>query len=347
MITRQSAFAELLQLIEAISKSCMITRKSAFAERGREQLRRSRAELCTTVLQMIVRNVTFVASAVATVLLPAGGCESGGERVGFGAAPPEEDVYAIRCLGVSGADHVEVARRCEQLLRQVRELRADLVKVVHDEAVSTVYYGRYRRDYDEASGRESFRPDYRRDLELVRRLSVAAGEGGGAARYQWPFLHATIEPLPYEGGGRPEWDLSRAEGYYSWQIAVFYNEGRMRERRTAAEQYVQQLREQGVEAYYHHGPTRSSVCVGLFPEAAIQRFDSTDPLTGRVTATNRIMDPRMLELERQFPHMLENGRVIHTIIRDPETGEIKEKRPNPSFAVRLPEKGAPGELRGD
>lgn len=293
----------------------------------------------------MIARVSMFAAWLALLLAPAG-CENG-DRVSFGAVPPEEDVYAIRCLGVSGPDHVEVSRRCEKLLRQVPELRPDLVKVVHDEEVSTVYYGRYRREYDEASGRESFQPDYRRDLELVRRLSVSSGEETGLPRYQWPFLHATIEPLPRAGSGRPEWDLSRAEGYYSWQIAVFYNEGRMRERRTAAEQYVQQLREQGVEAYYHHGPTRSSVCVGLFPKEAIQRIDSTDPLTGRVTARNQIVDPRMLELEKQFPHMLENGRVIHTIIRDPATGEIRERRPNPSFAVRLPEKGVSGELRGN
>ncbi len=295
---------------------------------------------------MTTRSAILGASAaLAVALLAAGGCEAGGDRTGFGAAPPEEDVYAIRCLSISGPEHAEVARRCEQMLRQVRELRPDLVKVVHHEEGSTVYYGRYRREYDEAGRRESFHPDYRRDLELVRRLSLSGA--GQAPHYQWPFLHATIEPLPREGGGRPEWDLSRAEGYYSWQIAVFYNEGRMRERRSAAEQYVQQLREQGMEAYYHHGPARSSVCVGLFPKEAIQRIDSTDPLTGRVTARNRIVDPRMLELERQFPHMLENGRVVHTIIRDPATGEIRERRPNPSFPVRLPEKGVPGELRSE
>ena len=57
----------------------------------------------------------------------------------------------------------------------------------------------------------------------------------------------------------PEWDLTRAAGAYSLQIAVFKDSP---ERRAAAVEAVRAARAGGYDAYYYHGPTASSVCIG-------------------------------------------------------------------------------------
>jgi hypothetical protein len=85
----------------------------------------------------------------------------------------------------------------------------------------------------------------------------------------------------------------------------------------------------------------SSVCIGAFPEEAIQTFQRQDELTGIIQATAKIVDERMLELQRRFPHNLHNGSVFYEIVRDPQTGR-KYRDPHTSFAVEIPgaEQGA-------
>ena len=100
----------------------------------------------------------------------------------------------------------------------------------------------------------------------------------------------------------PEWNLENANGYWSLHIAVFFNEGVITNRRYLAEEYCRELREdQQVEAYYHHGPVRSSVYVGLFPKQAMRTVNRTHPLTGETTAVNQIVDERLLEMQGRFP----------------------------------------------
>jgi hypothetical protein len=253
------------------------------------------------------------------------------------AGEEDEELYAIRCVTMIGAERFRQAATAEKLLKNVSGLRPELVLVRHLEDESNVYYGRYQRLHDAASGRESFRPDFRRDLKLIRTLSLTVTDRNLGQRVEWPFLQATVESLPSSHQGNPAWDLARADGYWSWQVAVFVNEGEMRRRKAVAEEYTRQLRDQGEQAFYHHGAVYSSVCIGLFPKSSVQTVESRDPLTGRVTTVNRIVDPRMLDLARRYPHNLHNGRVRYTVVRDKATGKIDRREPrDASFPVILP-----------
>jgi hypothetical protein len=276
-------------------------------------------------------------AGLAVLALLLGGCgDSGGGLTPRPNAAPEEDVWAIRCVTLGGPNRFQLADNYAGALKRVEGIKPNLVQVFHESAESAVYYGRYRQVYDPRSDTESFRPDNLRDLNLIRQLSMNVSDPVLGSRVVWPFQLATMDTLPGGRGTHPEWELSNARGYYSLQVAVFYNTEGMRRRRFAAEEYCRLLREErGAEAYYHHGRVNSSVCIGAFPEQAIKTFQKNDPLTGILRVTSKIVDERMLELQREYPHNLHNGRVFYEILRDPRTGQTVRDA-HTSFAVEIP-----------
>jgi hypothetical protein len=275
--------------------------------------------------------------ACLAVLLPLlAGCKTPTGNVVM--KPPkadDEDIWAIRCLTLQGPNRFQLADNYANALKRVAGLKPDLVQVFHESGETAVYYGRYRRRYDAKTETESFRPDPLRDLELIRHLSMTIQDPAVGNHPVWPFQLATMDTLPIGRGTHPEWLLSRAPGYYSLQVGVFYNTGEMRRRKYAAEEYCRLLREQGEEAYYHHGPMNSSVCIGAFPKEAIQTFQKQDPLTGIIQVTARIVDERLLALQRKHPFNLHNGSKFYELIRDPQTGQ-QVRDPHTSFAVEVP-----------
>ncbi|MFH1747915.1 MAG: hypothetical protein ABIG44_12845 [Planctomycetota bacterium] len=243
----------------------------------------------------------------------------------------DEVIWAIRCVAFTGDDHHKRATGCQEALKKVKGLKSKDVQVINVGHESVVYYGRYQRKIDQKTQKTSFKPDALPTLDLIRSLSMTID-----GRLVFPFIYATMEELPTSRTSNPEWDLTDAEGYWSLHVAVFYNEGVITNRRFLAEEYCRELRSQGEQAYYHHGPVRSSVFVGLFPRLAVQAFQQKDPLTGAVSVTNRIVDERLLELQRRFPHSLQNAHRMFDIIRDPKTGEVKDRVPQASFVVKVP-----------
>ncbi len=268
------------------------------------------------------------------VLLVACGLCAGAWAGPFGR-DKEQDIWAIRCVSLTGAQRFQRAEQYAELLRKVKGLRPRLVQVLHVEDESRVYYGKYKRVYDKRKKTEKFKPDPKRDLELVRMLSMDVRTETGQVRPVWPFIYATLEPLPMGRSSHPEWELRNAPGYYSLQVAVFYNTEQMRQRRYAAEQYCKLLREKGEEAYFDHGETNSSVCIGAFPKSAIQTYQEEDPLTGVIRVRSRIVDRRMLALQKKYPYNLHNGRIFYEVARDPKTGK-KIRTPHGSFPVIIP-----------
>lgn len=271
-------------------------------------------------------------------MTPAFGQFGGGSRGKMKPKPrpsaQEEDIWAIRCVTLKGRDRFKLAKNYAGALRRVKGIDAKLVQVLDDEKESSVYYGWYERVYDRGRKKEAFKPSPLKDLELVRSLSMMVEKRGGS-RPVWPFQRATMASLPSANRGNARWELSNAKGYYSLQVGVFYNSEGMRQRRYAAEEYCKLLREQGEEAYFDHGVVNSSVCIGAFPKAAIETHQETDPYTGIVQAKAKIVDPRMLELQRKFPHNLHNGARFYDVQQDPRTGE-KVRVPHYSFAVEIP-----------
>lgn len=258
-----------------------------------------------------------------------GGGPAGNVGGGLFTGDKDEEVWAIRCVGLSGQDQFRRAQNLADALKKVRGLRPDLVQVLTDDDGTAVYYGRYRRIYASGDKPERFEPDGVKDLELIRKLQLQGSD-------MWPFMLASMAILPTYRSPHPEWDLNNADGYWSLHVAVFYNTETMTGRRSSAEEYCRILRAQGEEAYFHHGGANSSVYIGAFPKSAVQEVREEDAIAGRVSTVNRIVDPRLQELMKRFPNSLHNGHEMYEIVRNPRTGEIEERIPTPSFPVIMP-----------
>lgn len=242
----------------------------------------------------------------------------------------DEDFWAIRCAGIHGPERQRIASGYAEMLRKVSGLKTKLVQVYDEEDESVIYYGRYRREA--RADEERFAPSPLEDLNLIRALSYL--DPGGQP--VWPFRLASVQALPLAESKNAAWDLSRARGWWSLHVAVFYNDENFHSRRYAAEEYCRILRSEGNEAYFHHGPVHSSVCVGLFAKDAIVQTRHVDELTGNPVFRDQIVDPRLLELQRKFPNSYENGRLLKPIVRDRQTGEPKESVGVESFIVLTP-----------
>jgi hypothetical protein len=270
---------------------------------------------------------------LACLLLSLAGCAAGGaggSGLSFALGPDAGPLWGIRCDARRGSDRFKITQLESEALKAVRGLNPELVQLVHNDNESVLYYGRYRRSVELGGKSATYHPDALRDLELIRSLSMNVG--GTPA---WPFIYATLEELPGERPQHPEWNLVNAKGYWTLHVAVFYNEGPITNPRYLAEEYCRELREQGVEAYYHHGSARSSVYVGLFSQEAVQTFKETNPLSGEVTVTNKIVDERLLKLQERFPVSYQNGKLVNDLVRDPRTGQVT-RIPFQSFVVKIP-----------
>ncbi len=284
------------------------------------------------MIRLLPRRLSRATFPALTLLLLAGvfstGCQSTGGGFTLGARNADDEVWAIRCITLRGPERFQRAEVYAKALKSVAGLKPNLVQVLSDEDETIVYYGSYRRSYDGAT--ERYQPDQLPDLKLIQSLRFQGQD-------VWPFILATMELLPGQTSAHPEWDLNNVEGYWSLHVAVFYNTPEFHSRRSAAEEYCRLLREQGEDAYYHHGPAQSSVCIGTFPFEALRETRQEDAKAGRVWTSLNIVDPKMIALQQRFPVSLHNGHKRYDIRRDPETHEIKERVPTPSFAVIMPQ----------
>jgi hypothetical protein len=124
---------------------------------------------------------------------------------------------------------------------------------------------------------------------------------------------------------------------------------------------VREARAQGIEAYYYHGETASSVCIGAWPQQAAREIDASaqnsdpdvplyvtpQPLTAQaakgieargikpVAPQVQIIDPTLLDTMRRFPEHAINGEVLSHKAKDVATGrEILQ--PESSYLVKGP-----------
>ena len=155
-----------------------------------------------------------------------------------------------------------------------------------------------------------------------------------------PFSGAFLAPPTEIHGTMPEFDLSNAKKLngdwvlYTLQVGVYSREDQkpatpaeMAEFRKTAEEAVVQLRREGEQAFYSHGPNRSMVTIGLFGE---EDFD----------ATSKFESPALRALRKRFPYNLQNGMGIKQrfTVTDPKTGQqMKKERIQPSGLVQVPD----------
>ncbi len=169
-------------------------------------------------------------------------------------------------------------------------------------------------------------PAARADLDRIRGLSV---EGS------MPFAGAMLAPPIFDAlpGTIPEYDLRNAKAQagadkasYTLQVGVYCrlddqepSAKELAEFRKAAEKAAVDMRRQGEQAFYFHGPRRSMVTVGLF---GVDDYDLRQ---------SRLRSPAIARLMERFPHNLVNGAGV----KRKRAGQA-EAVMDPSFVVAVP-----------
>ena len=175
------------------------------------------------------------------------------------------------------------------------------IYVVHEERRSGLYLGRY--DTVEDAGKE---------LERVRRWRGSTGSS--------PFASAYVARRAGERVGQPQWDLANAADpnwRYTVVIAEFHNlpEERFFTRKEMAVENCRELRREGKEAFYCHGPEQSFVTIGLFPRQAFRMEQLPDGGTRSVIAEERIK-----AIMKEKPYLAVNGYEDKMVTINPMTG---------------------------
>ncbi|MCC6906356.1 MAG: hypothetical protein IT430_00315 [Phycisphaerales bacterium] len=235
------------------------------------------------------------------------------------ADAPHREGWAVVLAAFTDADHRELATAYLAKFQEVTPFAGAWIET--DERGSTVRYGSYSSLTDKQA---------QDDLNAIKDFVYNGGR---------PFSRAYLSRfgLQETEGRLREYHLSQARRYlpgertvYSLQIGVYEAEkdtttGKTTsadEARRLAEQAAVQLRAQSELAFYYHGPNRSMVCVGVFPESAV------DVATG-------LYSPEVMALQRRFPHNSLNGRTLKQKIVS-VGGKVREEL-QPSFLVLVPE----------
>jgi hypothetical protein len=273
--------------------------------------------------------------------------------------PPKDAKWTIVCAIIGGPGHTSRAKQFKDQLAE--KTNRNKWYVVHEEDKSTIYYGFYRtisRGSKEGEAAQA-------DRVWISGLTNTAGDA--------PMQMCTFMQIDRPAPEAPaEWDMNtytrKPKQYWSLQIAAYTadaSDDQGHDRKWAAVESVKALRGQGIAAYFSHGETVSSVCVGIWPENAIKRQDkgaaetvnpnapflvSNAPFDNNIAKVSdengnklqtfspklEILDPTLYAMARQFPtHMINAEERMHEVF-NPRTGR-KEQLPEPSLLVLLPE----------
>lgn len=189
-----------------------------------------------------------------------------------------------------------------------RELGRSDVRVMRQQSGAAIVLGSYEGPESAAA---------KRDLDAARRVVV-----GGRMIYGRAFLAPPPRTIDY--GDHPQYNLSTVKAAYgrdaiwTFQIGVYESPNRQ-EAKQAAERAVVDLRREGEQAFYYHGPTRSMVTIGVFGR------DDYDEQLGPRT-------PVLHALKEKYPLNLLNGQ--YPII---EKRPGVEDRRQSSLLVRIPD----------
>ncbi len=176
--------------------------------------------------------------------------------------------------------------------------------VLHGEGQSMLYYGYYSSP-DAADA----------DREQLGRVLNGVGDP--------MFTRILLVPLDApDPAAPPQWDLTQASGRYSVIIAGYKGPGR----KQITVDSVRAAREQGVEAYYWHGPTISHIAIGTWGAEAISIRNENPQL--RDTSD----DGRMLVSNVPLPEHLrrtatdEMGRPMPTVTPELKINDLTLKQ---------------------
>jgi hypothetical protein len=211
----------------------------------------------------IVRPQADVGGSAAAA--PSSGAPLGADLSDMPLAPKDAQ-WTIYCATVADPSHVETSRSLKAALVKRTSMREWYI--LHESNQSRLYYGFYRSFNDKADAAESSRAQA--DRKKIDELVDGAGER--------PFRACQFVPLSApDPESRPEWNLVNAPADKFWTLEIGSYKDHP-DRKKFAVDAVREARAAGEEAYYYHGDTVSSVCVGAWPETAVaeERVDS-DP----------------------------------------------------------------------
>jgi hypothetical protein len=178
-----------------------------------------------------------------------------------------------------------------------------------------VAYGRYDSPMNNTA---------QRDLQRIQSMEIDGSK---------PFMGAVLTPPEYSmlSGSVPEYNLAfvkqqRPKALYTLQVAVYErSDGKpptpreLAEIRSSAEKAAVQLRREGDEAFYYHGPNRSMVTVAVFLE------EDVDPARPGVETF------AVTALRKKHPLNLVNGQGVKVKVRGQAQAKLQ-----PSFIVAIP-----------
>jgi hypothetical protein len=274
---------------------------------------------------------------------------------------PAEARWTLYCLSVPGPLHVEKANHLKEQMIKNSGMRDWYV--IHSDQESTLNFGYYRSLNDPADS-DSRRA--REDRTKISEWKDAAGD--------FPFRGCMFVPIDSsDPPAPPEWNLLNkdkdkadddpARAYWTLEIAAYVDSPRRKE---MAVESVREARAQGVEAYFFHGPSISSVCIGAWPRDALKRqeqgvghTETNNPdmplvvlpyqlpkqMTDQASAIKdakvlqlkpEIVDPTLLEAMRKYPdHFVNGNRRVIGKYKDPNTGQLA-KQYEDSFIAEIP-----------
>lgn len=244
----------------------------------------------------------------------AAGCDGNGFNLGSNSVQEDVSEYTIMLIALSAQNHVTNA------IHYKTETEKDTgwkgLFVVHKATHSTLYWGKYKTPQDA-----------QKNLREAKKYAAPATK---AAIYK----RAMIIPIPGKKVGPPEWELNNAVGEYSVAVAVFYNvpEKKYVGRKQFAIDYCKQLHEDGYDAYYQHGVSRSTVSIGAFPNSSIEEIVRDNKVVDL-----KIVDSRITDITKKFEFLAVNGRKELLTKRDPLTGK-QVTIPLKSYVIRIPKK---------
>jgi hypothetical protein len=276
--------------------------------------------------------------------------------------------FSIFCESYSGPDHVKFSTDLKNLL--VKNTKLKDWRLIHQSDQSLLYHG-YYTDFDPATApdknakREADRAQ--RDHQLVE--SIPNPQAPDTKLFPRSLFVPLDQPDP---DAPPAWNLTNAPGFWTVQVAAF-REG---DRKRLAVEAVRQARATNVPAYYYHGDTISSVCVGSWERTAVKEQDVSRPgeigsdkaardnseffvnYTGeplseqdrqrkgpdgkpiRVLESKiEILDPTLMQTLKQYPEQAVDGYAVMLKGKD-KSGNIVQ-RPRPSMIVMIPRADRP------
>lgn len=290
---------------------------------------------------------------LATLLSPLVTAPALAQRAAKPAAPapiPTADArYTLLCSIYTGPSHYKRAEELRNKLTAASKLTG--FYLVRGDGQTTLYHGYYR----------AFEPEIDPAAASLAQADKRTIETTIDAAGVTIIRSAIFVPMESPDPTAPsEWDLRNATGQYSLQIAAYKDHP---DRKQAAVDTVRDMRKAGIDAYFFHGPTASSVCVGAWPkQAVVQRDVDEVRISGKnpalvlppgmtapgntaidekgrrlqvVAPKLEVVDPTLLAAMKQYPEHAVNGMVNTRKAKDPATGALLDA-PDPSYLIEIP-----------